>query len=109
MTRATRRRPTTRISTYGTSPLWGVVDGPWKVSAFNADGQVTFVPNSSYSGPVKPTLKSFTELPYTTDTAEFNQLVGGNVDVGYVPTQDIQKGTTNPPEDRAKQSPAGVE
>jgi peptide/nickel transport system substrate-binding protein len=83
------------ITSYATSPLWGVVDGPWKVSAFNADGQVSFVPNTSYSGPTKPTLKTFTELPYTTDTAEFNALVGGNIDVGYVPTQDITKGTTN--------------
>ena len=24
-----------------------------------------------------------------------NSAVGGNVDVGYFPTQDIQKGTTN--------------
>jgi peptide/nickel transport system substrate-binding protein len=83
------------ISTYATNPLWAVVDGPWKVSAFTADGQVTFVPNPSYSGPVKPTLKSFVELPYTADTAEFNALVGGQVNVGYVPLQDIAKGTTN--------------
>jgi len=83
------------VNTYASNPLWQVVDGPWKLSAFNADGQATFVPNPSYSGPVKPTLKSFTELPYTADSAEFNALVGGNVDVGYVPVQDISQGTSS--------------
>jgi peptide/nickel transport system substrate-binding protein len=84
------------LATYGSNPLWQMVDGPWKLKAFNPDGQVTFVPNPTYSGPVKPTLKSFTELPYTADTAEFNALVGGNLDVGYVPINDLSKGTSNP-------------
>ncbi|HEX3979801.1 MAG TPA: ABC transporter substrate-binding protein, partial [Acidimicrobiales bacterium] len=26
------------LSTYATSPIWGVVDGPWKLSSFNASG-----------------------------------------------------------------------
>jgi peptide/nickel transport system substrate-binding protein len=39
------------LTTYATSPVWGIVDGPWKLSAFNADGHMTFVPNKSYSGP----------------------------------------------------------
>ena len=75
------------LSTYATNPLWQVVDGPWKLKAFNPDGQNTMVPNPTYSGPIKPTLKSFTELPYTADSAEFNALVGGNLSVGYVPTK----------------------
>ena len=47
------------MSTYATSPIWGIVDGPWKLSTFNSDGHITFVPNKSYSGPVKPTLSRF--------------------------------------------------
>ena len=47
------------------------------------------VPNPTYSGPVKPTLKKFMELPFTSDSAEFNALVGGKVNVGYLPVQDI--------------------
>ena len=39
------------VTGYVGSPLWSIVDGPWKLSAFNADGHVTFVPNKSYSGP----------------------------------------------------------
>jgi peptide/nickel transport system substrate-binding protein len=82
------------LSTYATNPIWQVVDGPWKLSHFDAEGNVTFVPNPTYSGPVKPTLTKFIELPFTSDSAEFNALVGGKVNVGYLPTQDITKGTT---------------
>jgi peptide/nickel transport system substrate-binding protein len=80
------------LSTYATSPLWGVVDGPWKLSAFNADGHVTFVPNKSYSGPVKPKLAAFEEVPFTTDAAEYDVLRSPSsstkIDVGYLPEQD---------------------
>jgi peptide/nickel transport system substrate-binding protein len=84
------------LSTYATNPLWKVVDGPWTLKSFNADGNITFVPNQSYSGPVKPTLKTFTELPYTSDNAEFNALAAGDVSVGYLPTQDVTKSAPAP-------------
>ncbi len=86
------------LSTYATNPLWKVVDGPWMLKSFNADGQVSFVPNTKYSGPVKPTLKTFTELPYTSDNAEFNALVAGNLSVGYLPFQDITTAAPSPSE-----------
>ncbi len=35
-------------------------------------------------------------LPFTSDTAEYNALVGGKVNVGYLPVQDITASTTNP-------------
>ena len=80
------------LSGYVGSPLWSIVDGPWKLSAFNADGHITFVPNKSYSGPVKPKLAQFQEVPFTTDTAEYNVLQSGSgsskIDVGYLPPQD---------------------
>jgi peptide/nickel transport system substrate-binding protein len=78
---------------YATSAIWSIVDGPWKLSAFNADGHITFVPNKSYSGPVKPKLAAFQEVPFTTDAAQYNVLrssgAGGQkIDVGYLPQQD---------------------
>src|SRR5215469_1055699 len=80
------------LTTYVGSPLWSIVDGPWKLSAFNADGHVTFVPNTSYSGPVKPRLAQFEEVPFTTDAAEYNVLqapsAGTKINVGYIPSQD---------------------
>jgi peptide/nickel transport system substrate-binding protein len=83
------------LSTYATNPLWGVVDGPWKLTNFDASGNVTMTANPSYSGPVKPTIKTFQELPYTSESAEFNALVGGKVDVGYLPPADVTDPTTN--------------
>jgi peptide/nickel transport system substrate-binding protein len=80
------------LTTYATSPIWSVVDGPWKLSAFNADGHITFVPNKSYSGPVKPKLAAFQEVPFTTDAAEYDVLQSPSsstkIDVGYLPEQD---------------------
>ena len=81
------------MSTYATSPIWGIVDGPWKLSTFSSDGHITFVPNKSYSGLVKPTLSRFEEVPFTSDSAEYDVLraagAGGQkIDVGYLPTTD---------------------
>jgi peptide/nickel transport system substrate-binding protein len=81
------------LSSYATNPLWGVVDGPFKLTAFNADGHLTMVPNKSYSGPVKPRLSEFQEVPFTTDAAEYDVLrapsTSTKIDVGYIPTQDL--------------------
>ncbi len=85
-----------KISSYASSPLWTVVDGPWtlKGGSMDTSGNVTFVPNKNYSGPVKPTLDKFVELPYTSDNAEFNALAGNKIDVGYLPSQDITSPAT---------------
>jgi peptide/nickel transport system substrate-binding protein len=80
------------VTGYATSPIWGIVDGPWRLSAFDADGHITFVPNKSYSGPVKPKLSAFEEVPFTTDAAEYDVLKSpsssSKIDVGYLPDQD---------------------
>jgi peptide/nickel transport system substrate-binding protein len=80
------------VTGYATSPIWGIVDGPWRLSAFNADGHITFVPNKSYSGPVKPKLSAFEEVPFTTDASEYDVLRSPSsttkIDVGYLPDQD---------------------
>ena len=88
------------LSSWAGSPIWGIVDGPWRLSAFNSDGNSTFVPNKSYSGPVKARLAQFQEVPFTTESAEYNVLqagkTGGNqIDVGYLPTVDAPP-TTSP-------------
>ena len=81
------------FSTYVGSPLWSIVDGPWKLSAFSNDGHVTFVPNKSYSGPIKPKLAEFKEVPFITASAEYDVLESPSsstkVDVGYVPQEDV--------------------
>lgn len=80
------------LSTWDTNPIWQVVDGPWRLkpkTGFQVTGQTTMVANTKYSGPDKPHLKQFEELPFTSAAAEFNALQAGTVDYGYVPTTDI--------------------
>jgi peptide/nickel transport system substrate-binding protein len=78
------------VSTYATNPLWQTVDGPYKISAFNATtGGYTLVPNTSYSGPHATPMSTFQAVPFTSDTAEFNAIKAGSVDVGYVPQTDV--------------------
>jgi peptide/nickel transport system substrate-binding protein len=84
------------LSTYATNPIWQVVDGPFHLTHFDATGNITMVPNPTYSGTVKPTIKKLVMLPFTSDTAEYNALVGGKVNVGYLPVQDITASTSNP-------------
>jgi peptide/nickel transport system substrate-binding protein len=77
---------------YVSSPLWSTVDGPWKLSAFNVDGHISFVPNKAYSGPIKAKLAVFSEVPFTTDEAEYDVLrspsSSSKIDVGYLPQQN---------------------
>ncbi|HUZ20974.1 MAG TPA: ABC transporter substrate-binding protein [Acidimicrobiales bacterium] len=77
------------LATYATNPLWQVVDGPWHLVSFTADGLAVFRPNPRYTGPVKPTLTKFVEQPFTSAKAEFQALVAGKVTVGYLPAQDV--------------------
>jgi len=86
----------TDLSTYATSPIWSIVDGPWKLSSFTTAGRAVFVPNAKYSGPDKPKLSEFVELPFTSASAEFNVLRAGNnaVTYGYIPTEDLTQKAT---------------
>jgi len=77
------------VATYGSNPLWKIVDGPWKLVSYQSDGYAKFAANMNYAGPSKPRLNYFVELPFTTDTAEFNVLRSGNtINYGYMPETD---------------------
>ena len=77
--------------TWTTSPLWKVVDGPWKLTGYS-QGVLTFTFNDLYSLRVPSHhVTTFEEVPFTTEQAEFNQLQAGGsnaIDVGYLPTVD---------------------
>jgi peptide/nickel transport system substrate-binding protein len=82
-----------QLTTYASSPIWTIVDGPWKLSAFAPDGHATFVPNARYSGPVRPALSKFEEVPFSTEAAEYSALRSPTaspqkIDVGYLPLAD---------------------
>ncbi len=79
------------LSTYDTNPLWQVVDGPFHITQFTTSGFVKMVPNKEYSASPKPTISAFEELPFTSDSAEFDSLEQGSLTIGYIPPQDLNQ------------------
>jgi peptide/nickel transport system substrate-binding protein len=78
------------LSTYGSNPLWQVVDGPYKIKSFDPSTDAnTLVANPNYGGPVKPHVTTINEVAFTSTTAEFNQLLTGNLTVGLVDPSDL--------------------
>jgi peptide/nickel transport system substrate-binding protein len=78
-----------KLSTYASNPIWQVVDGPFRLTAFNPSTDAnTMVANTDYTGPSKPAISKFEEVSYTSDTAEFNAIRTGALDVGLVPADD---------------------
>jgi peptide/nickel transport system substrate-binding protein len=75
--------------TYATSKIWGVVDGPWRLSSFTPTVDFTMVPNSKYSGPNKPKIKEYIDKAYTSTSAMFDALAAGTLDVGHLGTTEI--------------------
>jgi peptide/nickel transport system substrate-binding protein len=78
------------VSTYASNPLWQTVDGPYHLTAFNSTtGAFTMEPNATYGGPHASPMSAFQGVPFTSDTAEFNAVKAGQIDVGYVPPEDV--------------------
>jgi peptide/nickel transport system substrate-binding protein len=72
------------------SPVWSVVSGPWRLKEYTMDGVVTFVPNEHYSGPNKPYLDEFRQVPTYSDEEAYRLLQNGpdsgnGVQVGFLP------------------------
>jgi len=76
-------------ATYGTNPLWQVVDGPFKLTAYNVDGNYTFVPNAKYSGSPKASVSELKFQTYTSDTAIYTALKTGALSLGSIPSTDL--------------------
>ena len=76
------------LKTYATNPLWKTVDGPFKLTGYTQNGKATFTPNKSYSGPDKPKISAFVEVPFTSADAEYNALRAGDLTIGYIPAND---------------------
>jgi peptide/nickel transport system substrate-binding protein len=80
--------------TWPESPVWSVVNGPWRLQSYTREGAVTFIPNEHYSGPVKPRLAEFREMPIESDGQEFELLRAGPdgpdaIQVGFLPLNYI--------------------
>jgi len=81
------------VAGYGSSAIWGVVDGPWRVKSLNSQGYLSLVINNRYSGSLPPNhISQFVEVPFTSEQAEYNVLQdpanAQKIDVGYLPTVD---------------------
>jgi peptide/nickel transport system substrate-binding protein len=95
------------------SPIWSIVSGPWRLKSYTIDGVVTFVPNEHYSGPNKPYLDEFRQIPTFSDEEQYKMLEEGNtIQVGYLPlslatepTDDPAVGGANPLGERYKLIP----
>lgn len=85
------------VATWATSPLWSVVDGPFKLTSFTNTGQVTLVPNPDYSGSPKPSIAQLVEVPFTDTTAIFNEIRSGGpsqLDIVGLPPEDYPQLST---------------
>jgi peptide/nickel transport system substrate-binding protein len=68
------------------SPIWSVVNGPWRLRSYTEEGVVTFVPNSAYSGPNPARLDEFRQIPTSSDEQEYELLKSGDsIQVGFLP------------------------
>jgi peptide/nickel transport system substrate-binding protein len=85
-------KSTNAFNTYVSSKIWSTVDGPWKLQSFSSTGNDVFVPNPSYTGPVKPSYGQLVLQNWTSDQTEVNSLFAGQTDIGYLNTQN----TTSP-------------
>ncbi len=79
-------------TTLATNPLWKVVDGPFEISSYDVtNGSMSLVPNPKYTGPKSSKeISKFTEVSYTSTTAELDALEIGTLDVGYVPLTELK-------------------
>jgi peptide/nickel transport system substrate-binding protein len=99
-----------------TSPVWSVVNGPWRLKSFSIDGAATFVPNEHYCGPNKPHLDEFRQMPVASDEDEYALLKAGPsgpdaIQVGFLPHGlDIQPfvGGADPLEEHYRLVPQDV-
>jgi peptide/nickel transport system substrate-binding protein len=91
---------------WDSSPVWGVVNGPWRLARYTIDdfadhGEAVLVPNEHYSGPNKPYLDEFRQVPTGTDEAEYAMLEKGpdgpdGVQIGYLPFDYVTEPTDDP-------------
>jgi len=77
------------LAGYSTNLLWKVVNGPFTLSSFSPSGHVVLTRNPRYTGPDPARLDTVSFLPFTRGSAEYNVLLAGGVDFGYLPTANL--------------------
>jgi peptide/nickel transport system substrate-binding protein len=80
-----------KVNTWA-SKFWQVDSGPWKLTTADALGNVTFVPNKTYSGPVKAKVSVFKEKAYTAEAAIEEDLATNSIQYGAVDPTNLPAG-----------------
>jgi peptide/nickel transport system substrate-binding protein len=72
------------VSTFASSPLWKVVDGPYKLTSFSAtNSSYTLVPNPTYG--LSPKARANYDVnTYTSSTAMLNAMLSGSLEIGQI-------------------------
>ncbi len=73
-----------QTGSYDSEPLWQVVNGPFRLESFDAQGAFTMVPNPEYTGSIKPSVDEIRFEPFTDEAAAYNALQTGKLSIGYV-------------------------
>ena len=76
------------VTSYQSDPLWQTVDGPYRLESYQPNSEVTIVPNPNYSGSPRSKLSKIEFLNFTSDSAEYLQVLAGKIDYGYIPFAD---------------------
>jgi peptide/nickel transport system substrate-binding protein len=79
--------------------LWtSGADGPWKLTKMDDLGNATFIPNPTYSGPVKAQkgIDFVKEDAFTTINAEETALRGGSITIGLVDPTELTANAPGP-------------
>jgi peptide/nickel transport system substrate-binding protein len=84
------------VSTWATDPTWQVVDGPYHLTSYTSSNTAaTLKANPTYGGPYKAThITTVNLVPFTSTSAEFNQLRSGTLTVGTVDPTHIPQAAT---------------
>ena len=61
------------------------MDGPWRLTSFDAAGEASFAPNSRYSGPVRAHVNALRLVAFSSNAAEEAALANGSLSMGTVP------------------------
>jgi peptide/nickel transport system substrate-binding protein len=78
------------VASFGTNPLWKVVDGPFKLASFSAtNGDYDLVPNPTYAGTIKSQAATVKYVTYTSITAQLNALKSHAVDISQIDASQL--------------------
>jgi peptide/nickel transport system substrate-binding protein len=73
--------------TWTSSPLWKVVDGPYRLLSYSAGNGDSLAANPGYGGPDSHMITKLTQVTFASNSAEFSALRAGSIDVALVPPE----------------------